>query len=128
MNQTIINQIRNDSAWVRINYKTESTHGFMIMKPSMYETARQTRKWKRLLGGNTLIKIILNYPLTMMDFCISTLREYKKKLQHYHNCLERECTRFYINDDYVMEYKKKIEFYAERVNRLERKVSEIYYE
>ena len=115
-----INNI-NDNEWMRINYKSinDSSHGYYIMKRSIYEENK--KRFQKLLK-DCLIEIIFRYPVTMEDIIISTLREYKRVLYIYKYKLKIEETRIYKDEERMFDYQTSIDYYQSRIARLERKV------
>lgn len=65
-------------SYVRINYETLYSHGFMIIKSDLYEI--KEKKIKKAFKDCTNVEVIENYKVTLKDFVDSAIETIKTRL------------------------------------------------
>lgn len=107
--------------WVRINYKNmnESTHGYYIMKKDVYLDNR--KKFEKLFK-NTLIEIIMDYPVNMYDITESAVRSLEYEFSTYEYQLNREEKRIYPDEERIDYLTTKLTKLHSKMFRLKRKL------
>lgn len=65
-------------SYVRINYDTSYSHGFMIIKSDLYEI--KEKKLKKVFKDCSNIEVIENYKVTLKDFVDSAIERIKTRL------------------------------------------------
>lgn len=107
-------------SYVRINYKTSYSHGFMIIKSDLYEI--KEKKLKKALKNCINVEVIENYKVTLKDFVDSAIETIKSRLS-FHKWRLDNYRRYGYEEDIIKE-KRKIDILSSVLIRLLRKGGE----
>lgn len=107
-------------SYVRINYDTSYSHGFMIIKSDLYEI--KEKKLKKVFKDCTNVEIIENYKVTLKDFVDSAIETIKSRLS-FHKWRLDNYRRYAYEEDIIKE-KRKIDVLSSVLTRLLRKGGE----
>ena len=113
--------IQESQEYVRINYRSQNTHGHMICKYSLLEL--KLKKFNKAFK-NCECHVERRYSITMKDIMESALRYYSSAYLHWLNCLERARTRTYQSEWEIKQFNEKIDKCKNRIERLERKLKD----
>ena len=87
-------------SYVRINYETSYSHGFMIIKSDLYEI--KEKKIKKAFKDCNNVEVIENYKVTLKDFVDSAIEKIKSRLS-FHKWRIDNYRRFNYEEDVIKE-------------------------
>lgn len=109
-------------SYVRINYETSYSHGFMIIKSDLYDI--KAKKLKKAFKDCTNVEVIENYKVTLKDFVDSAIERIKAQLLHHKYLLELCRNRIYQDEEMIMKHICIIDELSSKLIRLSKKGGE----
>jgi len=113
-------EIKESTEWVRIDYKSASTHGYMIIKYKLLEL--NLKKFNKKFNECEWY-ITRNYQPNMKDILYSALRTYKKRKLTMETRLNSELSRTWIDGENVLRFKQEIRKCERRIDLLQRRLN-----
>lgn len=107
-------------SYVRINYETSYSHGFMIIKSDLYDI--KAKKLKKVFKDCTNVEVIENYKVTLKDFVDSAIESIKTILS-IHKC-RLETFKRWMDEDMIIKETCIIDKLTSKLIRLKKKGGE----